>query len=50
MSSRITLATIGLTWLVIGTSTVGLMPNWRYLPIHLFGYHDNELNTQRSLL
>ncbi|XP_067083940.1 glycerol-3-phosphate acyltransferase 3-like [Osmerus mordax] len=26
---RITLATIGLTWLVIGTSTVGLMPNCR---------------------
>ncbi|XP_056138992.1 glycerol-3-phosphate acyltransferase 3-like [Lampris incognitus] len=26
---RITLASIGLTWLVIGTSTVGLLPNWR---------------------
>ncbi|CAL8249149.1 unnamed protein product [Merluccius merluccius] len=26
---RITLATIGLTWLVIGTSAVGLLPNWR---------------------
>ncbi|XP_061784677.1 glycerol-3-phosphate acyltransferase 3-like isoform X1 [Nerophis lumbriciformis] len=26
---RITLACIGLTWLVIGTSAVGLLPNWR---------------------
>ncbi|XP_041644002.1 glycerol-3-phosphate acyltransferase 3-like [Cheilinus undulatus] len=26
---RITLAIIGLTWLVIGTSAVGLLPNWR---------------------
>ncbi|KAK0140476.1 Glycerol-3-phosphate acyltransferase 3-like [Merluccius polli] len=26
---RITLATIGLSWLVIGTSAVGLLPNWR---------------------
>ncbi|XP_069563986.1 glycerol-3-phosphate acyltransferase 3-like [Brachyistius frenatus] len=26
---RITLACIGLTWLVIGTSAVGFLPNWR---------------------
>lgn len=26
---RITLAIIGLSWLVIGTSAVGLLPNWR---------------------
>ncbi|KAM4616414.1 glycerol-3-phosphate acyltransferase 3-like [Polymixia lowei] len=26
---RITLAAIGLSWLVIGTSAVGLLPNWR---------------------
>ncbi|XP_023124935.1 glycerol-3-phosphate acyltransferase 3-like [Amphiprion ocellaris] len=26
---RITLACIGLSWLVIGTSAVGLLPNWR---------------------
>ncbi|XP_068460938.1 glycerol-3-phosphate acyltransferase 3-like isoform X2 [Clinocottus analis] len=26
---RITLVCIGLTWLVIGTSAVGLLPNWR---------------------
>uniref|UniRef100_A0A672GSQ0 1-acylglycerol-3-phosphate O-acyltransferase 9, like n=1 Tax=Salarias fasciatus TaxID=181472 RepID=A0A672GSQ0_SALFA len=27
---RITLACIGLSWLVVGTSAVGLLPNWRY--------------------
>ena len=32
--SRITLASIGLTWLVIGTSAVGLLPNWRWLQTH----------------
>lgn len=29
-SPRITLACIGLTWLVIGTSAVGVLPNWRW--------------------
>ncbi|CAN9513006.1 unnamed protein product [Ophioblennius macclurei] len=29
---RITLAFIGLTWLVIGTSAVGFLPNWRIKP------------------
>uniref|UniRef100_A0AAZ3R262 Phospholipid/glycerol acyltransferase domain-containing protein n=1 Tax=Oncorhynchus tshawytscha TaxID=74940 RepID=A0AAZ3R262_ONCTS len=27
---RIMLASIGLTWLVIGTTAVGFLPNWRY--------------------
>uniref|UniRef100_A0A672GS79 1-acylglycerol-3-phosphate O-acyltransferase 9, like n=1 Tax=Salarias fasciatus TaxID=181472 RepID=A0A672GS79_SALFA len=29
---RITLACIGLSWLVVGTSAVGLLPNWRIKP------------------
>nr|XP_020449288.1 glycerol-3-phosphate acyltransferase 3-like [Monopterus albus]XP_020449289.1 glycerol-3-phosphate acyltransferase 3-like [Monopterus albus] len=29
---RLTLAFIGLTWLAIGTSAVGLIPNWRIKP------------------
>ena len=35
ISYRITLATIGLSWLVIGTSAVGLLPNGRSLPNQL---------------